>query len=139
MNADKELDRLDKLVAEAMGWPITEVPPGQIMLMLVVDEDLWGQSFVLAKGTIRYLDHVWSPTRNAADRDVVVKWLWKTKHFQVAIDYYPIGYAGDEDIADVVNVEIDKSDFHFCSRDYETPGEAVCRVIEILVKQVELE
>jgi hypothetical protein len=126
MTNTKELDRLDKLVAETIGWPITNVPPGNILL--VMDEDLWGQSFVFKNGTICYRDHVWSPTRNAADRDAVVEWIQKKKRLFVKIAYWPDSKCGVEIVS--IHADDEMPEILSAEPSCETPGEAVCRAVE---------
>lgn len=75
---ETELDRLDLIVAKAIGWPTVEkmYDAGAIggpCICLALNDGLnicgpdgnWG----------------WSPTRNANHRDEVVEWLVKSKNY----------------------------------------------------------
>jgi len=63
MTDPKELDRLDRLMAEAMGWKRRQPPAGVYYA---------GDYYTLPGGGDRF---GFSPTRNADDRDAVDDWV----------------------------------------------------------------
>ena len=110
MTDTKELDRLDKLVAEAMGLQCTS-------------------PFRDGK-TCRYCQ--FTPTRNAADRDTVIEWLWADGGMLVLDDVSCKSHETNEISQFSVGIyswrgKIASADGH------ETYGELLCRAVEELM------
>jgi len=120
MTDAKELDRLDLLVAEAIGE-------------LTGCENYKGVPVYKING-VEYLD--WSPTQNAVHRDMVVNWLWKTEGVQVTIDYFPNNQGDGHAPNCVATIYHAESNTTYGGRvDLITPGESLCRAVEQYIKQ----
>lgn len=112
MTDTKELDRLDKLVAEAMG--------------------LKQSGYFFGDGRPYYIGNKnsCSPTRNAADRDIVVD------HF-AQLGWWIDVAARSGDGEPLYRCKALLGEMSHCVW-AETPGEAVCRAVEALVEKGEL-
>jgi hypothetical protein len=119
-----ELDRLDRVVAEAMGLDLW---PGSKQLSLVQMRSSNGEVVTT---------RMFSPARDVNDTMEVVDWLWRTHGYLVSLTWYPADHLVGE--VRTIECEIQTNAVEVVSRwEADTPGVAVCRAVEQMVVQGE--